>query len=263
MKSVLHITKCPTESQVEFASCMLQGRALTRWNILVQTQGRAGAIAQPWEDFKKLLMEEYCPDDEIQKLESEFWNHKMVGSDIDGYTATFHELARNERNKRQRTGRNFAITALDQGQGQCQLELEGHTFIIDLIPFGHGSFDMIMGMDWLSKRRAKIVCFEKIFQILLSNGEILEVHGERLKGNLKELMAMKVDEQKLKDNPVVRDFPGGFPEDLSGLPPSREVEFRIDLILEAMPVAKSHLILAYGNARIVSINLRSSMIKFH
>nr|GEW34458.1 reverse transcriptase domain-containing protein [Tanacetum cinerariifolium] len=39
-------------------------------------------------------MEEYCPDDEVEKLESEFWNHKMVGSDIDGYTAIFHELAR-------------------------------------------------------------------------------------------------------------------------------------------------------------------------
>nr|GFD50815.1 hypothetical protein [Tanacetum cinerariifolium] len=39
-------------------------------------------------------MEEYCPDDEVEKLESEFWNHKMVGSDIDGYIARFHELAR-------------------------------------------------------------------------------------------------------------------------------------------------------------------------
>nr|GEU92408.1 putative reverse transcriptase domain-containing protein [Tanacetum cinerariifolium] len=39
-------------------------------------------------------MEEYYPDDEVQKLESEFLNHKMVGSDIDGYTTRFHELAR-------------------------------------------------------------------------------------------------------------------------------------------------------------------------
>nr|GEV33484.1 hypothetical protein [Tanacetum cinerariifolium] len=54
IESVLHITKCPAESQVEFASSMLQ----------------------------------------VQKLESEFWNHKMVGLDIDGYTARFHELAR-------------------------------------------------------------------------------------------------------------------------------------------------------------------------
>ncbi|GJW45765.1 putative reverse transcriptase domain-containing protein [Tanacetum coccineum] len=71
-ESVLHITKCPAESQVEFAASMLQGRALTWWNTLVQTRGRAAAIAQPWEDFKKLPMKEYCPDDEIQKLESEF-----------------------------------------------------------------------------------------------------------------------------------------------------------------------------------------------
>ncbi|GKA83199.1 hypothetical protein Tco_0789947 [Tanacetum coccineum] len=44
MESVIHISKCSTESQVEFASCMLQGRALTWWNTLVQTQGRAAAI---------------------------------------------------------------------------------------------------------------------------------------------------------------------------------------------------------------------------
>ncbi|GJY32968.1 putative reverse transcriptase domain-containing protein [Tanacetum coccineum] len=194
---VLHITKCPAESQVEFASSMLQGRALTWWNTLVQTRGRATAIAQPWEDFKKPLMEEYYPNDEIQNLETEFWNHKMVGSDTDRYTARFHELARlaphmvtpenqrvnryirglapkikahvtsskpisiqsavsmanrlttdgikermlkkkenagnkkrsndqnrnrgmDDRNKRQRTGRNFALTAQEQGQGQCQ-----------------------------------------------------------------------------------------------------------------------------------------------
>ncbi|GKA49170.1 hypothetical protein Tco_0742128 [Tanacetum coccineum] len=96
-----------------------------------------------------------------------------------------------------------------------------------------------IGMDWLSKLKAKIVCFEKILQIPLSNREILEVHGERPKGNLKQLKSVKVDGQKLEDIHVVRNFPGVFPEDLSGLPPPREVEFCIDLILGAMPVAKS------------------------
>nr|GEZ93767.1 hypothetical protein [Tanacetum cinerariifolium] len=390
---------------------------------------------------------EYCPDNEVEKLESEFWNHKMVGSDIDRYSARFHKLARlvphmvtpesqrinryiwglapeikahitssqpatiqgvvsmanrlttdgikdgifkkmenagnkkrpndrnknrgrDDRNKRQKTRSNFALTTLDQGQRQyagqhpkcakcnfhhsgncpdeskhyrrrklpkprasnrrkpnpgnnrnraqgraftlgvveapqdsnvvtgtfslndhfaivlfesgadfsfistnflplidiqpsvintgyeieiasgvkvvtnmivrgCRLELEGHTFIIDLIPFGHSSFDVIIGMDWLSKLRAKIVCFEKIAQILLPNGDILEVHVERPEGNLKQLKTMKVNESKLEDIPVVREFPDVFLEDLSGLPPSREVEFRIDLIHGAMPVAKS------------------------
>ncbi|GKF13374.1 hypothetical protein Tco_0054836, partial [Tanacetum coccineum] len=61
-----------TEGAVGLLTCMLQGRAFTWWNTLVQTRGREADIAQPWEDFKKLLMEEYCLDDEIQKLEIEF-----------------------------------------------------------------------------------------------------------------------------------------------------------------------------------------------
>nr|GEW72420.1 putative reverse transcriptase domain-containing protein [Tanacetum cinerariifolium] len=91
-------------------------------------------------------------------------------------------------------------------------------------------------MGWLSKLRAKIVCYEKIVQIPLSNGDILEVYRERLEGNLKQLMTMQVNEPKLEDIHVVRKFPGVFPEDLSGLPLSREVEFHIDLIPGAMTV---------------------------
>ncbi|GKF38080.1 hypothetical protein Tco_0118141, partial [Tanacetum coccineum] len=116
-------------------------------------------------------------------------------------------------------------------------------------------------MDWLSKRRAKIVCFEKIVQIPLSNGEILEVHGECPKGNLKQLMTMRVDENKLENIPVVRNLSGVFLEDLSGLPQSREVEFRIDLIPGVMPVAKSPYHLALRKCKNCQTNLRSSKIK--
>ncbi|GJS20756.1 hypothetical protein Tco_0449388 [Tanacetum coccineum] len=138
---------------------------------------------------------------------------------------------RDDRNKRQRTGGNFALTILEKGQGQRQYASQ-HPKCAKC-NFYHS------GMDWLSKLRAKIVCYEKIVQIPLSNGDILEVHGERPEGNLKQLKTMKVNEPKLKDISVVREFPGVFPEDLSGLPPSREVEFCIDLIPGAMPVAKS------------------------
>nr|GFA31873.1 putative reverse transcriptase domain-containing protein [Tanacetum cinerariifolium] len=84
-----------------------------------------------------------------------------------------------------------------------------------------------------------IVCFEKIVQIPLPNGDILEVHKERPERNLKQLKTMKVNKSKLEDIPVVREFPDVFPKDLSGLPPSRKIEFRIDLIYGAMPIAKS------------------------
>ncbi|GKD96992.1 putative reverse transcriptase domain-containing protein [Tanacetum coccineum] len=69
-------------------------------------------------------------------------------------------------------------------------------------------------MGWLSKLKAKIVCFEKILQIPLSNREILEIHGERPEGNLKQLKTMKVNEPKLEDIPIVRNFPSVFPKDL-------------------------------------------------
>ncbi|GJV31399.1 putative reverse transcriptase domain-containing protein [Tanacetum coccineum] len=67
---------------------------------------------------------------------------------------------------------------------------------------------------------------------------------------------MKVNEPKLKDIPVVRDFPGVFPEDLSGLPPPRKLEFRIDLIPRAMPVAKSPYRLAPTEIKELSNQLK-------
>ncbi|GJU35168.1 putative reverse transcriptase domain-containing protein [Tanacetum coccineum] len=94
----------------------------------------------------------------------------------------------------------------------CTLTLYHHIFKIDLLPTRLGSFDIIIGMDWLSYYRAVIDCYEKIVCIPLLNGEILE---------------------------VVQDFSKVFPDDQSGLPLVREMEFRIDLIPDASPVVKS------------------------
>nr|GEX87318.1 putative reverse transcriptase domain-containing protein [Tanacetum cinerariifolium] len=94
-------------------------------------------------------------------------------------------------------------------------------------------------MDWLSYHRAVIDCYEKIVRIPLPNGEILEVQGERPEKDPGSLTRIKADEKKLDDIRVVQDFPEIFPDDLSGLPPVRKIEFRIDLIPGALPVIKS------------------------
>ncbi|GJT90680.1 reverse transcriptase domain-containing protein [Tanacetum coccineum] len=65
----------------------------------------------------------------------------------------------------------------------CKLELGNSLFTIDLIPLGHGSFDVIVGMDWLSQNKAVIVCHEKVVEIPLIGGEILRVQGERALGD--------------------------------------------------------------------------------
>ncbi|GKA13770.1 putative reverse transcriptase domain-containing protein, partial [Tanacetum coccineum] len=76
-----------------------------------------------------------------------------------------------------------------------------------LISLSRGSFDVIMGMDWLSKRKFVIVCHEKVVRIPLEGDEILRVHGERTQGVVKTLMNTKVDEPKLSDTTPVAKSP--------------------------------------------------------
>ncbi|GKC36941.1 putative reverse transcriptase domain-containing protein, partial [Tanacetum coccineum] len=87
-----------------------------------------------------------------------------------------------------------------------------------LIPLSRGSFDVIVGMDWLSKRKFVIVCHEKVVRIPLEGDEILRVQGERIWKAAKALMNAKIDEPRISDIPVVRDFTDVFLKDLSMTP---------------------------------------------
>ncbi|GJW53990.1 hypothetical protein Tco_0098075 [Tanacetum coccineum] len=93
--------------------------------------------------------------------------------------------------------------------------------------------------EWLLQNKVVIVCHEKVVEIPLEGSGILKVLGERTLGAIKALMNAKVDEPKLSDISVVQDFVDVFPKDLSGLPPQRQVEFRVDLVPGATPVAQS------------------------
>ncbi|GJU55649.1 putative reverse transcriptase domain-containing protein [Tanacetum coccineum] len=131
------------------------------------------------------------------------------------------------------------LVEIDKVIKGCKLEIKGYVFDINLIPFGHGSFDMIIGMDWLSNYKAEIICHEKVVRIPLPDGKVLRVVGERPEEKARLLMSAKASDKKQEEIVVVRDFPEVFPDDLSGLPPIREIEFRIELIPGATPVAKS------------------------
>ncbi|GJY09790.1 reverse transcriptase domain-containing protein [Tanacetum coccineum] len=110
----------------------------------------------------------------------------------------------------------------------CTLTLLNHPFEIDLMPVKLGSFDIVIGMDWLSKYHAKILCNEKVVHIPI-NGETLIIR----------VMERKSDEKRLEDIPVVKEFLDIFPENLPGLPPICQVEFQIELIPGAAPVART------------------------
>ncbi|GJW51191.1 retrotransposon protein, putative, ty3-gypsy subclass [Tanacetum coccineum] len=87
-------------------------------------------------------------------------------------------------------------------------------FEIDLMPIKLGSFDVVNGMDWLSKYHARIICEEKVIHIPI-NGETLIIRDD-------QIMEKKSDEKRLEDIPIVREFPEVFLEDLPGLPPVRQ-----------------------------------------
>ncbi|GKC64294.1 hypothetical protein Tco_1096892 [Tanacetum coccineum] len=96
------------------------------------------------------------------------------------------------------------------------------------MPIKLGSFDVVVGMDWLSKYHARIIYDEKVVHILIDSETLII-----------RVMEKKSDEKRLEDIPVVREFLEVFPEDLPGLPPIRQVEFQIDLIPGAAPVAQA------------------------
>ncbi|GJR35336.1 reverse transcriptase domain-containing protein [Tanacetum coccineum] len=114
----------------------------------------------------------------------------------------------------------------------CTLIFLNQPFKIDLMPIKLGSFDVVIGMDWLSKYHARIICDEKVVHIPI-NGETLIIRVF-----IAQIMEKKSDEKRLEDIPVVREFLEVFPEDLPCLPPVRQVEFQIDLIPGAAPVAR-------------------------
>nr|GEW89167.1 putative reverse transcriptase domain-containing protein [Tanacetum cinerariifolium] len=140
----------------------------------------------------------------------------------------------------------------------CTLTLLNQPFEIDLIPIKLGSFDVVIGMNWLSKYHAKIIFDEKVVHILIED-ETLIIQGNQSRTRLSlisciktkryiskgcqvfiaRVMEKKSNEKRLENIPIVREFPDIFPEELPGLPPVRQVEFQIYLIPGAAPVARA------------------------
>ncbi|KAJ9545162.1 hypothetical protein OSB04_024869 [Centaurea solstitialis] len=111
----------------------------------------------------------------------------------------------------------------------CTVELEGCLVpvVLRLIPME--SLDVVLGWDWMIRNKVKIDCEQKMVRIKLPDGRTAVVYGAKRNRN----------KLGVKDVEVVRDYPEVFPEDLVSLPPDREIEFRIDLVPGATPIAKA------------------------
>ncbi|GJS27434.1 putative reverse transcriptase domain-containing protein [Tanacetum coccineum] len=126
-----------------------------------------------------------------------------------------------------------------------------------------GSFDTIIGMDWLAKYQAIIVCAEKIVRIPWGNETLIVHDNESNQGHETRLQIISYTktqeymQKEMSPDLFAHDFfPKVFPEDLSGLPPTRQVEFQIDLIPGAAPVARAPYRLAPSEMKELSEQLK-------
>ncbi|GJS25204.1 reverse transcriptase domain-containing protein [Tanacetum coccineum] len=310
MESVIDNSGCLANQRVKYAASSFIGKALTWWNTQVQARGRDAVNAMTLNDFKALLTTEFCPSNEIKKLEGKFWNHSMVGANHARYTDRFHELEKlvphlvtleakrvtsstlakagekmKERDeasklesvgkdeKKAKGGRAFVAAVPPRRENgnfpKCarnQLALEGNRNTRGNENRDRGRAFNVNDVDALQDPNVQT-------EDSRANGMKEEVdrnfswlRGLRfnyVKENVsqeyrktKTLMSTKANEPTLSDIPIVRDFEDVFPDDLSGLPPQRQVEFRIDLIPGATPVAKSPYRLAPSEMQELSEQLQ-------
>ncbi|GKD95329.1 putative reverse transcriptase domain-containing protein, partial [Tanacetum coccineum] len=149
-------------------------------------------------------------------------------------------------------GRIVGLNTIIRG---CTLNLLNHPFNINLMPVELGSFDVIIGMDWLSMYNVVIICAEKIVRIPYEN-ETLIIRGDGSTNVTIKKAEDKSKEKRLEHVPIVRNFPEVFPKDLPGLPPARQVEFQIDLVPGAAPVARAPYRLAPSEMKELSEQLK-------
>nr|GEZ83633.1 hypothetical protein [Tanacetum cinerariifolium] len=430
MENTFEISECAEGKMVKFSTATLHGRALTWWNSQVATLGREVANGRPWNELKQMMTGEFCPTEQVQRLEDELRHLKLKDMSIDAYTERFNELAllcldavpnekkkvelyikgfleiikgkttssrpamlneavriahalmeqkihaKNERiaeglkrkwennnqgnnnnnnshnrgatvqsnvvcykcgerghkshaclKKADRRGGNvqsqaYVIRDAEHNQGPnvvtgkfllnnrhatmllnfgadksfvdikfshlidikpvklnlmyevkiadekvvstntilrgCTLNLLDHLFDIKLMPIELGTFDVIVGMDWLVERDALIVCGKKEVHVPYKN-KTLVVKSDSSVSKLKVISCIKARKyiergsqlfiaqvtekepakKQLQDLPVICNFLEVFPDDLPRLPPPRQVEFKIELIPGAAPVARA------------------------
>ena len=141
----------------------------------------------------------------------------------------------------------------------CPLMVHDREFSVDLIALPFHEFDLILGIDWLSKHRAIVDCNNKIVLLKCPNLSEVRIQGIRSESVPKLISAMKTrcflrkgceaflalildskrEQVNLENIPVIREFPDVFPKDLPGVPPEREVDLSIEVVHGTTPISRT------------------------
>ncbi|GJY23588.1 putative reverse transcriptase domain-containing protein [Tanacetum coccineum] len=244
-ESVFSRSKCAEENKVTFTTGTLTDDALSWWNAYAQPIGIDQDNKITWTELKRLLTNKYCPRTEVKKMEDEFYNLTVKGNDLKTYIRRFKELAvlcpNMEPNTEKLMEAFIEVLPISiEGNNRRQEAVRAYAATLT----ENRGFDVVIGMDWLSKYHARIICDEKVVHIPM-DGKTLIIRAQ--------VREKKSDEKRLDDIPVVRKC---FPKNLPGLPPVRQVEFQINLIPGAAPVAQAPYRLAPSEMQELSNQLQ-------
>jgi hypothetical protein len=129
---------------------------------------------------------------------------------------------------------------------------------LNVLPLG--SYDLLIGMDWLAAHKAKLDCYHKTLECVSKEGKRITLQGIRKPVSVRQISALQMRKycrkgcplyaiQVLKtiegakpspdDHPILREYRDVFPEEVPGLPPRRDIDFSIELAPGAVPVSRT------------------------
>ena len=143
--------------------------------------------------------------------------------------------------------------------GNCPIVIQAREFLADLITLPFREFDLILGMDWLSKHRDIIDCEKKTVVHRCSDQTEVIVQGigssaisnvistmqarRFMRKGCETFLALILDSKRsqvdVEKIPVVREFPDVFPEELPGIPLEMEVDLSIEIVLGTTPMYRA------------------------
>ncbi|XP_066165906.1 uncharacterized protein [Oryza sativa Japonica Group] len=127
------------------------------------------------------------------------------------------------------------------------IEIKRSPFLSNLILLESKDLDVILGMDWLTRNKGVIDCASRTITLTNDKGEKITFRSPASQKSVASLNQAAIEGQtetveksprKLEDIPIVQEYPEVFPEDLTTMPPKREIEFRIDLAPGTAPIYK-------------------------
>ncbi|KAL0534123.1 hypothetical protein IC582_028404 [Cucumis melo] len=163
----------------------------------------------------------------------------------------------------------------------CQIEIAGHVIEVTLLVLDMLDFDVILGMDWLAANHASIDCSRKEVTFNPPSRASFKFRGEGSRslpqvisairaskllsqgtwGILASVVDTREADVSLSSEPVVRDYPDAFPEELPGLPPHREVEFAIELEPGTVPISRAPYRMAPAELKELKVQLQELLDK--